>query len=85
MSAEDLQAAQDQRNQDNQAEVKRGSLQLKITQLAWGKLPLPVRKRVLADPLLTLAEAKSGSAVQPQPAPPQPAPHVDFDFTQDDD
>ena len=71
MSAEDLKAAQAQRSRDQDAERKRGMLQLKITKLAWVGLPLAVRKRVLADPLLTLAQAMSGSVVQPQPAPAQ--------------
>jgi hypothetical protein len=72
MSAEDLKAAQAQRNRDINAARKRGMAQLKITKLAWEGLPLAVRKRVQADPLLTLAQAKSGSVVQPQPAPAQP-------------
>ena len=71
MSAEDLKAAHAQRNRDNNAERKRGMLQLKITKLAWVGLSLALRKRVLADPLLTFAQAKSGSVVQPQPAPAQ--------------
>jgi hypothetical protein len=71
MSAEDLKAAQAQRSRDQAAERKRGMLQLKITRQVWVGLPLAVRKRVLADPDLTLAQAKSGSVVQPQPAPAQ--------------
>jgi hypothetical protein len=67
MSAEDLKAAQAQRTKNKNAERKRGMAQLKITNARqWEGLPLAVRKRVLADPDLTLAQAKAGSVVQPQ-------------------
>jgi hypothetical protein len=76
-SAEDLHAAQAQRTKNKNAERKRGMAQVKITNARqWEGLPLAVRKRVLADPDLTLAQAKAdpdltlaqakaGSAAQP--------------------
>jgi hypothetical protein len=81
---EDLKAAQDQRIRDQAAERKRGREQVKITDRAWTALPLAVRKRVLVDPHLTLAQAQSGVQQQPvQESGVQQQP--DFDFTNDDD
>jgi hypothetical protein len=84
MSAEDLKAAQDQRTRDQAAESKRGREQVTLTNQAWTAVPMAVRKRVLADPHLTLAQAQSGVQQQPvQESGVQQKP--DFDFTNDDD
>jgi hypothetical protein len=59
MSAEDLKASTKKSWQKIDAENRRGAAQLLIKVAAWKKLPMRIRKLVLADPHLTLAQAQA--------------------------